>query len=205
MCANWSRREERVMEAFQRLDAVAAPMPVPNVDTDQVIPARFLRKPRKDGYGQYLFHDLRFDDGGREKPEFVLNRLAYRSARILVADKNFGCGSSREHAVYALWDYGFRAVIAPSFGDIFFSNCFKNGLLPIVLPAEQVKALQAELTQRPGAGVVVDLERQEVVAPSGNVHRFEVDSFRKQCLLQGLDEIALTLSHDADIAAFERK
>src|SRR5262249_26778590 len=116
-----------------------------------------------------------------------------------------GCGSSREHAVYALWDYGFRAVIAPSFGDIFFSNCFKNGLLPIVLPAEQVKALQAELTQRPGAGVVVDLERQEGVAPSGNVHRFEVDSFRKQCLLQGLDEIALTLSHDADIAAFERK
>jgi 3-isopropylmalate/(R)-2-methylmalate dehydratase small subunit len=193
------------MEKFQRLDAVAVPIATPNVDTDQIVPARFLRKPRSGGYGGFLFHDLRFDESGAEKPSFVLNAPAYRGARILVGEKNFGCGSSREHAVYALWDYGFRAVIAPSFGDIFFSNCFKNGLLPIVLPAEQVKALQAELTQRPGAGVVVDLERQEVVAPSGNVHRFEVDSFRKQCLLQGLDEIALTLSHDADIAAFERK
>src|SRR5579864_9604407 len=142
------------MEAFQRLDAVAAPMPVPNVDTDQVIPARFLRKPRKDGYGQYLFHDLRFDDAGREKPEFVLTREAYRGARILVADKNFGCGSSREHAVYALWDYGFRAVIAPSFGDIFYGNSFKNGFLPIVLPAAQVAALRAQVQAKPGAHVV---------------------------------------------------
>jgi 3-isopropylmalate/(R)-2-methylmalate dehydratase small subunit len=193
------------MEKFQRLDAVAVPIAAPNVDTDQIVPARFLRKPRSGGYGGFLFHDLRFDEGGAERAGFVLNAPAYRGARILVGEKNFGCGSSREHAVYALWDYGFRAVIAPSFGDIFFNNCFKNGLLPIVLPSEQVSALQAELTQRPGARVIVDLERQEVVAPSGKVHRFEVDPFRKQYLLQGLDEIAFTLGHDADIAAFERK
>ncbi len=193
------------MEKFQKLDAVAVPIPAPNVDTDQIVPARFLRKPRNAGYGGFLFHDLRFDDNGEEKPGFVLNRPAYRGARILIAEKNFGCGSSREHAVYALWDYGFRAVIAPSFGDIFFNNCFKNGLLPIVLPAEEVTALQAELAQQPGAHVRVDLERQEVIAPSGKVHRFEVDAFRKQCLLQGLDEIAFTLGHDADIAAFERR
>jgi 3-isopropylmalate/(R)-2-methylmalate dehydratase small subunit len=193
------------MEKFQKLDAVAVPIAAPNVDTDQIVPARFLRKPRSGGYGGFLFHDLRFDDAGAEKPGFVLNEPAYRGARILVAEKNFGCGSSREHAVYALWDYGVRAVIAPSFGDIFFNNCFKNGLLPIVLAAEQVAALQAELTKQPGAYVSVDLERQELTAPSGNVHRFEVDSFRKQCLLQGLDEIAFTLGHDADIAAFERR
>ena len=193
------------MEKFQKLDAVAVPIAAPNVDTDQIVPARFLRKPRNAGYGGFLFHDLRFDDNGEEKPGFVLNRPAYRGARILIAEKNFGCGSSREHAVYALWDYGFRAVIAPSFGDIFFNNCFKNGLLPIVLPTEQVTALQAELAQQPGAHVRVDLERQEVIAPSGKVHRFEVDAFRKQCLLQGLDEIAFTLGHDADIAAFEHR
>lgn len=193
------------MERFQRLDAVAVPIAAPNVDTDQIVPARFLRKPRSGGYGGFLFHDLRFDDAGAEKPGFVLNQSAYRGARILVGEKNFGCGSSREHAVYALWDYGFRAVIAPSFGDIFFNNCFKNGLLPIVLPAEQVATLQAELTKQPGAHVRVDLDRQEVTAPSGNVHRFEVDSFRKQCLVEGLDEISFTLAHDDDIAAFERR
>jgi 3-isopropylmalate/(R)-2-methylmalate dehydratase small subunit len=193
------------MEKFQKLDAVAMPLAAPNVDTDQIVPARFLRKPRNAGYGGFLFHDLRFDDAGAEKPGFVLNQPAYRGARVLVGERNFGCGSSREHAVYALWDYGFRAVIAPSFGDIFFNNCFKNGLLPIVLPVEQVAALQSELTQRPGAHVIVDLERQEVIAPSGKVHRFEADAFRKQCLLEGLDEIAFTLGHDADIAAFERR
>src|SRR5713101_2875070 len=192
------------MQPFQKLDAVAVPLARPNVDTDQIIPARFLRKLRSEGFGDYLFRDLRFGEDGRPR-DFVLNHPGYRDAKILVAERNFGCGSSREHAVYALWDYGFRAVIAPSFGDIFFNNCFKNGLLPIVLPAEQVAALQAELAQRPGAHVRVDLERQQVIAPSGNVHGFEVDSFRKQCLLQGLDEIAFTLGHDADIAAFERR
>ncbi len=193
------------MEAFQRLDAVAAPMPVPNVDTDQVIPARFLRKPRQDGYGQYLFHDLRFDDAGREKPEFVLNRDAYRGARILVADKNFGCGSSREHAVYALWDYGFRAVIAPSFGDIFYENSFKNGFLPIVLPAETATTLRRALETKPGARMVVDLAAQVVVAPDGTRHAFAIDAFRKECLLRGIDELDFTLSHRAEIEAFERK
>src|SRR5712691_13083054 len=192
------------MQPFKKLDAVAVPLARPNVDTDQIIPARFLRKLRSEGFGDYLFRDLRFGEDGRPR-DFVLNHPGYRDAKILVAERNFGCGSSREHAVYALWDYGFRAVIAPSFGDIFFNNCFKNGLLPIVLPAEQAAALQAELAQRPGAHVRVDLERQQVIAPSGNVHGFEVDSFRKQCLLQGLDEIAFTLGHDADIAAFERR
>jgi 3-isopropylmalate/(R)-2-methylmalate dehydratase small subunit len=193
------------MEAFQRLDAVAAPMPVPNVDTDQVIPARFLRKPRKDGYGQYLFHDLRVDDGGREKPEFVLNRSAYRGARILVADKNFGCGSSREHAVYALWDYGFRAVIAPSFGDIFFENSFKNGFLPIVLPVETATALCRALEAKPGARMQVDLASQTVIGPDGTRHAFEIDAFRKECLLRGIDELDFTFSHRGDIEAFERQ
>src|SRR5881396_3896929 len=165
------------MERFRKVDAVAVPMSAPNVDTDQIVPARFFCKPREAGYGGYLFHDLRFSESGAEKADFVLNRPAYRGARILVGEKNFGCGSSREHAVYALWDYGFRAVIAPSFGDIFFNNCFKNGLLPIVLSAEQVAALQNELTRAPGAHLTVDLDRQELITPSGIVHRFEVDPF----------------------------
>src|SRR6202521_5597555 len=156
------------MEKFQKLDAVAVPIAAPNVDTDQIVPARFLRKPRSGGYGGFLFHDLRFDDAGAETPGFVLNEPAYRGARILVAERNFGCGSSREHAVYALWDYGFRAVISPSFGDIFFNNCFKNGLLPIVLPAEQTATLRTEFTQHPGKHAIVNLEPQEVVVPSAN-------------------------------------
>src|SRR5579863_2779290 len=150
------------MEKFTRIDAPALPLPAVNVDTDQIVPARFLRKPRHQGYGGFLFHDLRFAKDGAEKPDFVLNRSAYRGARVLVGERNFGCGSSREHAVYALWDYGFRAVIAPSFGDIFFGNCFKNGLLPIVLPAAQVAALRAQVQAKPGAHVVVDLAKQQV-------------------------------------------
>ena len=193
------------MEKFQRLDAVAAPLGQPNVDTDQIVPARYLSKPRKDGYGGFLFRDLRLDDSGAEKPGFVLNQPPYRNARILVADKNFGCGSSREAAVYCLWDYGFRAVIAPSFGDIFYGNSFKNGFLPIMLPADQVAALREEITRQPGARIVVDLDRQEVIAASGAVYTFDVDPFRKQCLLQGVDEITLTLGHEAEIAAFERR
>jgi 3-isopropylmalate/(R)-2-methylmalate dehydratase small subunit len=193
------------MEPFTRLDAVAAPMPVPNVDTDQIIPARFLRKPRKAGYGQYLFHDLRFDDGGREQPAFVLNQAPYRGARILVADTHFGCGSSREHAVYALSDYGFRAVIAPSFGDIFYGNSLKNGFLPIVLPADETAGLRAQIQQRPGGRLVVDLEQQQVIDLDGKSHRFEIDSFRKHCLLAGVDELDFTLRHRADIEAFEQR
>ena len=193
------------MEPFKRLDAVALPMPVPNVDTDQIIPARFLRKPRKDGFGQYLFNDLRFDDAGKEKTDFVLNQPAYRGARVIVADKNFACGSSREHAVYALWDWGFRAAIAPSFGDIFYGNSLKNGFLPIVLSAEEVASLMAQIRLRPGAHIVVDLERQEVVGPDGKPHRFEIDPFRRDCLLKGVDELDFTLGFRGEIEAFEKR
>jgi len=193
------------MEPFTRLDAIAAPMPVPNVDTDQIIPARFLRKARKEGFGQYLFHDLRLDDAGKPRPGFVLNEAAYREARILIADRNFGCGSSREHAVYALADYGFRAVIAPSFGDIFYGNSFKNGFLPVVLPADQVAALRAQVEAKPGVHVVVDLAQQQVTAPDGARFRFEVDAFRRDCLLKGVDELDFTLSHQREIESYEER
>jgi 3-isopropylmalate/(R)-2-methylmalate dehydratase small subunit len=193
------------MEKFQRIDAPAVAIAMPNLDTDQIIPARFLRKPRELGYGGFLFHDLRFAEDGAPKPDFVLNRTGADAARVLVAERNFGCGSSREHAVYALWDYGFRAVIAPSFGDIFFANCFKNGLLPIVLPAEAVAALRAEIERHPGGRVAVDLERQLVTAPSGKEFAFDIDPFRKHCLLQGVDEIEFTLGLADDIADFERR
>jgi 3-isopropylmalate/(R)-2-methylmalate dehydratase small subunit len=192
------------MEPFKRLDAVAAPMPFENIDTDQIIPARFLRKPRGAGYGQYLFHDVRFDDVGRERPGFVLNQPAYRPARVLVADKNFGCGSSREHAVYALWDYGFRAAIAPSYGDIFYSNSFKNGFLPIVLPMASVVRLRDLVRESPGARVIVDLDLQQVIGPDGRPSGFEIDAFRKHCLLHGIDELDFTLGHRAEIEAYER-
>ena len=191
------------MEPFTRLDAVAVPMPVLNVDTDQIIPARFLRKPRQDGYGQYLFHDLRLDDGGRERPDFVLNQASYRGARVLIGDKNFGCGSSREQAVYALWDYGFRAVIAPSYGDIFYGNSLKNGFLPIVLPADATADLRGRVQRHPGSHVIVDLELQQVIGPNGGNYRFELDAFRKHCLLRGIDELDFTLGHRAEIEAFE--
>jgi len=192
------------VEPFEPLDAVALPMPVANVDTDQIIPARFLRKSRNDGLGQYLFRDLRFDDGGQKIPEFVLNRAPYRGSRVLVADRNFGCGSSREHAVYALWDYGFRAVVAPSFGDIFRGNCFKNGLLPIMLPVEAITTLLGQIQSRPGAHVVVDLDGQLVAGPDGAGYRFEIDAFRKHCLLKGVDELGFTLGYRAEIEALER-
>ena len=191
------------MEPFKPLDAVAAPLPVPNIDTDQIIPARFLWRKRGDGWGNLLFNDLRFNDDGSAKPEFVLNRPEFRDARIVVADRNFGCGSSREHAVWSLYDYGIRAVIAPSFGDIFFNNSFQNGLLPIVLPAAAVEALMADLQHSPGTHVGVDLEAQQVSGPGETLYPFEVDPFRKQCLLAGADEMGFTLSLGGDIDAFE--
>jgi 3-isopropylmalate/(R)-2-methylmalate dehydratase small subunit len=191
------------MEPFTRLTAVAAPLDLPNIDTDRIIPARFLRQPKHPGYGRFLFHDLRFDDDGRARPDFVLNQPAYRTARILVVAENFGCGSSREMAVWALEAYGIRAVIAPSLGDIFHQNCFKNGLLPVILPAPVVGALRRQLHGRPGATLVVDLEAQTVTAPDGTEHRFEIDPFCRQMLLTGQDEIALTLDHESRIAAFE--
>jgi 3-isopropylmalate/(R)-2-methylmalate dehydratase small subunit len=192
------------VQAFKNLDAVAAPVARPNVDTDQIVPARFLRKPRNLGFGDYLFRDLRLDKDGRER-DFVLNEPGYRDAKILVAERNFGCGSSREAAVYALWDYGFRAVIAPSFGDIFFGNSFMNGLLLIVLPEADVAALIAALDAKPGAHMQVDLAAQTVTGADGKTYRFDIDAYRKRCLIEGLDELAFTLSQRDAIAAFEQK
>jgi 3-isopropylmalate/(R)-2-methylmalate dehydratase small subunit len=193
------------MQSFTRLTAVAAPLPMINVDTDMIIPKQFLKTIKRSGLGESLFFEMRYDDGGREKPDFVLNRTPYRDARILVAGDNFGCGSSREHAPWALLDFGIRCVIAPSFADIFYNNCFKNGILPIVLPREQVEALMALASREGGATLTVDLERQEITAPNGETMPFDVDPFRKDCLLGGLDEIGLTLQKAPAIAAFEER
>jgi 3-isopropylmalate/(R)-2-methylmalate dehydratase small subunit len=190
------------MEPFGMLTAVAVPLDLANVDTDQVIPARFLGKSRAQQVGA-MFHDLRFDPEGRPRPDFVLNRAEYAGARILVSDRNFGCGSSRENAVTVMVDNGFRAFVAPSFGDIFFNNCFQNGVLPIRLPEARVDALRAALRAQPGATITVDLDAQTITGPDGISDRFEIDAFRKDCLLQGVDEISLTLGHEAQIARHE--
>ena len=192
------------MEAFTRLNAVAVPLDRANVDTDQIVPALYLQKPRSDNFGDYLFHDVRRDADGARRPEFVLNETAYAQARILVAGPNFGCGSSREHAVWALHDGGFRAVIAPSFGDIFNTNALKNGLLPVRLPAPVVQRLLAELQAAPGAHMQVDLRAQTVTGPAGDVQLFEIDPFPRHCLLEGLDEIDYTLTQRGAIDAFEQ-
>jgi 3-isopropylmalate/(R)-2-methylmalate dehydratase small subunit len=194
------------MEPFTTLTAVAAPIDLPNVDTDRVIPARFLRKPRETpGYDRFLFHDVRFSPDGSERSDFVLNQPAFRGARILVTAANFGCGSSREAAVWALAANGIRSVIAPSLGDIFHQNCFKNGLLPVLLPAEITERIRARLHDHPGAVMTVDLESQTVLGPDGARHAFEIDPFRKELLRTGQDEIALTLGYEAAIAAFEQR
>ena len=192
------------MQAFTRLTGVAAPIDLPNIDTDRVIPARFLRKAQGSaGYDRYLFHDVRFNADGSEKPEFVLNQAAYRPATVVVAAENFGCGSSREAAVWALMAYGIRAVIAPSLGDIFHQNSLKNGLLPVILPAGTVAAMRGQLHARPGCIITADLETQTVTAPDGATHRFEIEPFAKQMLLTGQDEIALTLGYETHIRAYE--
>jgi 3-isopropylmalate/(R)-2-methylmalate dehydratase small subunit len=194
------------VQAFTRLTGVAAPIDLPNVDTDRVIPARFLRQPQGSaGYDRYLFHDVRFNADGSEIAEFVLNQASYRGATILVAAENFGCGSSREAAVWALMAYGVRTVIAPSLGDIFHQNCFKNGLLPVILPADVVAGMRGDLHARPGARMSADLERQTVTAPDGAPHRFEINAFARQMLLTGQDEIALTLGYDAQIREYEAR
>jgi len=192
------------MEPFTTLTAVAVPLDQANVDTDQIIPARFLGIPREQQVGA-LFHDLRMDSQGQLRNDFVLNQSAYVGARILVSDRNFGCGSSRENAVSVLVDNGFRAFIAPSFGDIFFNNCFQNGVLPIRLPASRTDALRAALREKPGVQVSIDLARQIVTGPDGVLDGFEIDSFRKDCLLKGVDEISLTLGYEQDISAFEAR
>jgi 3-isopropylmalate/(R)-2-methylmalate dehydratase small subunit len=193
------------MEPFRPLDAIAAPMAVANIDTDQILPARFLPKLRAEGLGPCLFRDLRFEGDGSERPDFILNRPPYREATILVTGRNFGCGSSREAAVYALYDYGLRAVVAPSFGDIFHANCLKNGLLPVALPDDTVTELLTAVEEWPGARLRIDLADQTLTAPDGETHAFAIDGMRKHMLLNGIDEIDYTLGLAAEIDAFERR
>jgi len=191
------------MEKFTTLRGIAVPMPTVNVDTDQVIPKQFLKTIRRTGLGVNLFNDARYDEDGNEKPDFVLNREPYRRAKILVGGANFGCGSSREHAPWAFLDFGIRCLIAPSFADIFFNNCFKNGMLPIKLAQDQVDFLMADA--QAGEELAVDLHKQEIARPDGGTIDFPIEPFRKHCLLNGLDDIALTLKRESAISAFETK
>jgi len=194
------------MEPFVKLTGVVAPLPRVNVDTDQIIPKQFLKRIERTGFGEFLFFDWRYlEDGKSPNAQFELNRPGYEGASILVAERNFGCGSSREHAPWALLDYGFRALIAPSFADIFYNNCFKNGILPIVLPEETVKQLLARALEQPGFTLTVDLESQTVSGGAGLSIPFEVDAFRRHCLLNGLDDIGLTLQNEAEITGFESR
>ncbi|MEN3975670.1 3-isopropylmalate dehydratase small subunit [Emcibacter sp. SYSU 3D8] len=193
------------MEKFTKLTGVAAPLPMINVDTDMIIPKQFLKVISRDGLGRGLFDEMRFKQDGSEIPEFVLNQPAYRDAKILVTGANFGCGSSREHAPWAILDFGITCVIAPSFADIFYNNCFKNGILPIVLPQADVDKLMDDAERGANAIVSVDLDAQEITGPDGGKIKFEIDPFRKHCLLNGLDDIGLTLEKKASIDSFEAK
>lgn len=193
------------MDKFNQLTGIAAPLPLINVDTDKIIPKQFLKTIKRTGLGVHLFDEMRYDDGGAERDEFVLNKEPYRNAEILVAGENFGCGSSREHAPWALLDFGIRCVIAPSFADIFFNNCFKNGILPIRLPQETVNILMEDAKMGANARLSVNLEEQVIVRPNGEKIPFDVDAFRKHCLLNGLDDIGLTLQRDSAIGDFEEK
>ncbi len=193
------------MQKFTKLTGVAAPLPMINVDTDMIIPKQFLKTIKRTGLGKHLFSEMRFDQAGKENPDFVLNKAAYRKATILVTGDNFGCGSSREHAPWALLDYGFRCVIAPNFADIFYNNTFKNGILPIKLPQAEVDKLMDDARRGANATITVDLETQEIRGPDGGVIKFEIDPFRKKCLLEGLDDIGLTLQKGKAIDAFEAK
>jgi 3-isopropylmalate dehydratase small subunit len=192
------------MTPFTHLDGRAAALPIANLDTDQIIPKQFLKTVEREGLGKGLFYDLRFDEQGREKPDFVLNQPAFSGVNLLIAGDNFGCGSSREHAPWALLDFGIRCVIATSFADIFYNNCFENGLLPIALREDQVKALMDE-AKGGNHLFTVDLESQSVVAPSGARFAFEIDPSRKEKLLKGLDAVGESLQHAADIDVFERR
>jgi 3-isopropylmalate/(R)-2-methylmalate dehydratase small subunit len=193
------------MEAFKKLDGIAAPLDMINVDTDMIIPKQFLKTIHRTGLGKALFDEMRYNEDGSEKPDFVLNKPAYRKAQILVAGENFGCGSSREHAPWALLDFGIRCVIAPSFADIFYNNCFKNGILPIRLPQEIVDKLLDDASRGSNARISVDLETLEIRGPDGGMVKFEVDEFRRQCLLNGWDDIGLTLREDNKIADYEKQ
>ena len=193
------------MDKFTTLTGVAAPLPLINVDTDMIIPKQFLKTILRSGLGANLFDEMRFDQDGNEIADFVLNRPAYREAKILVGGENFGCGSSREHAPWALLDFGIRCVVAPSFADIFYNNCFKNGILPIVLPQEDVDKLMDDAERGANAILTVDLENQVITGPDGGSVAFDVDPFRKHCLLNGLDDIGLTLEKADAIDAFEAR
>ncbi len=193
------------MQKFDRLTGVAAPLPLINVDTDMIIPKQFLKTIKRTGLGKNLFDEMRHDETGAERPDFVLNRPAYRNAQILVAGENFGCGSSREHAPWALLDFGIRCVIAPSFADIFYNNCFKNGILPIALPQAEVDKLMDDAERGANAVLSVDLESQTITGPDGGSIAFEIDPHLKRCLLEGLDDIGLTLEKGDAIEAFEAR
>ena len=198
-----NRAPKETMEAFKKLDGIAAPLDMINVDTDMIIPKQFLKTIHRTGLGKALFDEMRYNEDGSEKPNFVLNKPAYRKAQILVAGENFGCGSSREHAPWALLDFGIRCVIAPSFADIFYNNCFKNGILPIKLPQEIVDKLMDDASRGSNARISIDLESLEIRGPDGGMVKFEVDEFRRQCLLNGWDDIGLTMRDDDKIAAYE--
>ena len=191
------------MEPFIKLEGIAAPLNMINVDTDMIIPKQYLKTIKRTGLGSALFHEMRTRPDGSENPDFVLNKPAYRSAKILVVGENFGCGSSREHAPWALLDFGIRCVIAPSFADIFYGNCFKNGILPIKLPQSEIDKLMDDAERGANAIVSIDLEKQEIRGPDGGMIQFEVDAFRKQCLLNGWDDIGLTLLAEDKISAYE--
>jgi 3-isopropylmalate/(R)-2-methylmalate dehydratase small subunit len=193
------------MDKFTKLTGIAAPMPLLNIDTDMIIPKNFLKTIKRSGLGVNLFDEMRYNLDGTEIESFVLNQPAYRKAEIIVAGDNFGCGSSREHAPWALLDFGIRCVISTSFADIFFNNCFKNGILPIVMPKDVVDALMKDAENGANARLTVDLEEQTVTAPDGTAYPFEVDAFKKHCLLNGLDDIGLTLEKAASIDAYEAK
>ncbi|SMO35064.1 3-isopropylmalate dehydratase, small subunit [Thalassovita litoralis] len=193
------------MEKFTKFTGIAAPMPLVNIDTDMIIPKGFLKTIKRTGLGVHAFDEMRYNTDGSENPDFVLNKPAYRKSEILVAGDNFGCGSSREHAPWALADFGIKVVISTSFADIFFNNCFKNGMLPIVLPQEQVDLLMKDAEKGENARVTVDLDAQEITASDGEVIKFDVDAFKKHCLLNGLDDIGLTMEKAASIATFENR
>jgi 3-isopropylmalate/(R)-2-methylmalate dehydratase small subunit len=191
------------MDKFTKLTGVAAPLPLRNVDTDMIIPKQFLKTIKRTGLGKSLFYEMRFDQDGKEVADFVLNQPAYRQATILVTGENFGCGSSREHAPWSLLDFGIRCIIAPDFADIFYNNCFQNGILPIRLPQEEVDKLMDDASRGANATLTVDLEAQEIRGPDGGVITFDIDPFRKHCLLNGLDSIGLTLEKKQSIESFE--
>jgi len=193
------------MDKFTRITGIAAPMPLVNIDTDMIIPKQFLKTIKRSGLGVNLFDEMRYNSDGSERADFVLNQPAYRESQIIVAGDNFGCGSSREHAPWALLDFGIRAVISTSFADIFYNNCFKNGILPIVLPKEAVEVLMDDARKGANARMTIDLESQTVTSSDGQVFAFEVDGFKKHCLLNGLDDIGLTMEKAASIDSFEKR